>query len=229
MNLHLFSSPGRDDIRYVLEAGRPYLEGKKDPVVACLPAGSLANTFQDYTAKAFRGLARVETLNTELMTLPEMEEALRAAALAYLPGGNTYLLNHRLHLSKLIDYLRRKVAAGLPVVAFSAGTVLCGPNILTANDINILPSMYFKGLEASPFNFNVHYPEEPAWQAVKDEWLAEYHVFHDNPVILMADGAYVKVEKGETKLVRGAAWILRPGQEKEKLQPGLAIKPTAGT
>jgi peptidase E len=229
MNLHLFSSPGRDDLRDILEAIRPYLEGKPDPVVAYLPAGSLANPYQDVTEKAFHGLARVATLNTELMTLPEMEAVLRRAALLYLPGGNTYLFNHRLHLCKLVDTLRRRVTAGLPVVAFSAGTVLCGPNILTTNDINIVPSPYFKGLGASPFNFNVHYPDDPLRQAAKDEWLAEYHVFHDNPVILLADGAYLKVEKNETRLVRGEAWILRTGCEKEKLLPDRAIKVTGGT
>jgi peptidase E len=223
MNLHLFSSPGRDDIRYVLEASRPYLDGKADPRLAYLPAGSLAKLYQDSTEKAFRGLARVETINTELMVLAEMEGILRAAALVYIPGGNTYLLNHRLHLCKLLEALRRKVIAGLPVVAFTAGTVLCGPNILTTNDINIVPSPYFKGLGASPFNFNVHYPDDPLQQAAKDEWLAEYHVFHNNPVILMADGAYVKVEKSATTLVRGEAWVLRAGLEKEKLQPDQTI------
>jgi len=34
MNLHLFSSPGKDDIRYILAAVRPYLEAKDEPVVA---------------------------------------------------------------------------------------------------------------------------------------------------------------------------------------------------
>lgn len=224
MNLHLFCVPGKDDIRYILEASRTYLEGREDPLVAYLPAASLSDTWQEYTERAFRPLARVATINTEIMTLPEMEAILRAAALVYIPGGNTFLLNHRLHLSKLIDYLRKKVVAGLPVVAFSAGTVLCGPNILICNDMNIVPTAYFKGLEATPFNFNVHYPDfEPA-ASERDEWLREYHVFHDNPVILMADSAYIRVEGRKTTLERGQAWILRKGEEKHKLEPGIVIQ-----
>ena len=86
MNLHLFSTPGKDDIRYILEACRPYLEGKNDPVVAYLPAASLSGTWQEFTEKAFHGLAHIETINTELMTLAEMEAALRNAALVYIPG-----------------------------------------------------------------------------------------------------------------------------------------------
>jgi len=223
MNLHLFCLPGKDDIRYILEAARPILEGRANPLVAYLPAASLGDTWQAYTEKSFLTLAKVVTINTELMTLPEMEAILRASALVYISGGNTFLLNHRLHLCKLIDYLRKTVAAGLPVLAFSAGTVLCGPNILTCNDMNILPTAYFKGLEATPFNFNVHYPDfEPA-RAERDEWLREYHVFHDNPVILMADSAYIRVEGRKTVLVRGDAWVLHKGKEKQKLMPGGVI------
>ena len=223
MDLHLFSTPGRDDIRDILDACRPYLEGKEDPAIAYLPAGSLGDTYQEYTEKAFRGLARVETILPELMTLPEMETALRSAALVYIPGGNAFLLTHRLHLSNLIEYLRRKVAAGMPLITFSAGTVLCGPNILTSNNINTVETSYFKGLNLTPFNFNNHYPQDAVAQAGRDEWLNEYHVFHDNPAILLADGACVRVEGKKTRLVQGEAWILRKGEEKQKLAPGVPI------
>ena len=224
MNLHLFSSPGRDDIRYILEAARPYLESKDDPVVAYLPAASLGNTYQEYTENAFRGLARVATLNTERLTLPEMEAQLRRAALVYIPGGNTFLLNHRLHLSNLIEYLRKKVSAGLPLIGFSAGTVLCGPNILTSKDMNMVESPYFSGLDVTPFNFSCHYPDNEIARLEKDEWLGEYHVFHDNPIILLADGAYLRVDGRKTRLVRGPAWILRKGQEKQELVVGKQIE-----
>ena len=223
MNLHLFSTPGQDDIRYILEAARPYLEDKDGPVIAYIPAASLGGTYQEYTEKAFRGLARVATISTELMTLPEMEAIIRNAALVYIPGGNTFLLNHRLHLSNILEYLRKKVMAGLPLIGFSAGTVLCGPNILTSNDINTVESTYFSGLNVLPFNFNCHYPEDEIVRLEKDNWLGEYHVFHDNPVVMLADGAYVWVEGKKTQLVQGQAWILRKGQEKQKLATGMQI------
>jgi len=225
MNLHLFSSPGIDDIRYILEAARPYLEDKNDPVIAYLPAASLGGPYQEYTEKAFHGLARVATINTELMSLPEMEAIIRNAALVYLPGGNTFLLNHRLHLSNILDYLRKKVMAGLPLIGFSAGTVLCGSNILTCQDMNTVESPHFSGLNITPFNFSCHYPQDEIGRLEMDEWLGEYHVFHENPVILLADGAYLRVKGRKTQLVQGQAWILRKGQEKQKLAAGLQIVP----
>jgi dipeptidase E len=221
MNLHLFSSPGeRDDIRYIIDAAKPYLAGKPDALIAYLPMASLyGEKWLEQTQKYFDGLARVEMLNTEMMELPEMESILRRAALVYIPGGNTFLLNYRLHVSRLMPYLSKKIQAGMPLVAFSAGTVLCGPNILTSNDLNSVETPHFDGLTVTPFNFNVHY----AGDLERDNWLVDYHVFHDNPVIIMADGSYVKIEGRKTQLVVGDAWILRKGREKERIKPGALI------
>ncbi len=153
-----------------------------------------------------------------------MEAILRRAAAVYIPGGNTFLLNHRLHAGGLLPYLRKKILAGLPVAAFSAGTILCGPNILTSKDMNTVETTHFDGLNLIPFNFFVHYGEDAYLGAIHDDWLADYHVFHENPVIILADGAYVKVEGRKTQLVRGDAWLLRKGQEKEKIVAGKMLK-----
>jgi peptidase E len=226
MNLHLFSN---GNIEAIVEASRPYLSGKSDARVAYLPLASLLpEKWLDFTTKAFNGLARIAMVNTESMSAAEIEAILRRVHLVFIPGGNTFLLNHRLYLSRLVPFLRRKILAGLPVVAASAGTVLCGPNILTSRDMNSVETSCFTGLNLLPFNLSVHYPDDELGRAYADDWLADYHVFHDNPVILMSDGASVKVEKNGTKLVGGDAWVLRAGQEKEKLLPGRTIKPAGG-
>ena len=223
-NLHLFSSPGKDDIRYVIEASRPYLKDRDDATVAYLPLASLfAERWQTDTEDAFKSLARLETINAETMSLTQMEDIVRRAALVYIPGGNTFLLNHRLQVSRLMIFLRKKVQAGLPVVAFSAGAILCGPNILTSKDMNTVETSQFNGLNVSPFNFFAHYAMDDYGQSVHDDWLSDYHFFHDNPVVMMSDGAYVKMDGKKTTLVRGEAWILRKGQEKEKLEENKLI------
>lgn len=222
MELHLFSTPGPgDEISWVLEACRPYLEQRTDPTVAYLPQGSLfAEQWLDRTQKSFKGLARIELVNTESMELVEMQAILRRAVLAYIPGGNTFLLNHRLHASRLLPTLRQKVLNGLPVVAFSAGSVVCGPNILTSNDLNMVPTAAFDSLNLSSFNLNVHYVDE----AARDNWLIDYHGFHDNPVVMLEDEAYLKIEGRATTLVRGAAWLWRAREEKQKLKAGEIVR-----
>src|SRR3990172_2215156 len=222
--LHLFSSPGEDDIRFIVEASRLHLEGKDDPVVAYLPLALLyAEQWLELNESAFKGLARLSLVNTELMSQKEIESILRDAALVYIPGGNTFLLNHRLHISGVMPYLRKKVQSGLPLVGFSAGAIVCGPNILTSKDLNTVGTSHFEALNATPFNFSPHYPQDAYGQSVKDEWLADYHFFHDNPVIMMSDGAHVKVDGQKTSLVRGEAWIWRKDREKERLEDGKLI------
>jgi dipeptidase E len=224
MQLHLFSTPGRDDLRYVIEASKPYLEDKDDPVVAYLPLASLyAEKWLGVNESAFKGLAQIQEVNAELMTQKEIENIIREAALVYITGGNTFLLNHRLHSSGIMTYLKKKIQNGLPMVAVSAGMIVCGQNILTSKDMNTLGTPHFDGLNLVPFNFFAHYADDGYGQSVHDAWLADYHFFQDNPVILLSDGAYVKVDGKKTTLVRGDAWILRKGEEKEKLEPGKII------
>lgn len=224
MNLHLFSSPGENDIRYIVEASRPHLENKENPIVAYMPLASLyAERWLELSEDAFKGLARLKSVNAELMPQKEIENILRDSSLVYIPGGNTFLLNHRLHISGVMPTLRKKVQSGLPLVGFSAGAIVCGPNILTSKDMNTVGTPHFEGLNVTSFNFSPHYPQDAYGQSAKDEWLADYHFFHDNPVIMMSDGAYVKGNGRKTTLVRGDAWLLRKDREKEKLEAGKLI------
>ena len=227
INLHLLSTPGDRDMRWVVDACRPYLDDKDEPIVAFLPMASLnVNQWLEYTVREFKGLAEIDLIDTERMDLPKMEAIIRKARVVYISGGNTFLLNQRLHLSGLMPFLRKKVQAGLPVVGFSAGAIVCGPNILTSKDMNSVEANRFDSLNATPFNFLAHYDADAYGQsAVHDDWLSDYHVFHDNPVIMLCDGAYVKVEGKKTTLVRGDAWIWRKDSEKEKLVVGGAIVP----
>lgn len=224
MQLHLFSTPGKDDLRYVIEASRPYLEDKDGPVVAYMPLASLyAEKWHEINESAFKGVAELREINAELMTQKEIENIIRDAALVYITGGNTFLLNHRLHVSGVMPYLKKKVQNGLPVVGVSAGMIVCGPNILTSKDMNTVETTQFNSLNASPFNFLAHYPKDAYGQSVIDDWLGDYHFFHDNPVIMLCDDAYIKVDGKKSSLVRGEAYILRKDQEKQSLEEGKLI------
>jgi dipeptidase E len=224
MQLHLFSTPGKNDLRYVIEASRPYLERKDDSTVAYLPLASLyAEKWLGMNESAFKGLAQIKEVNAELMTQKEIEDIIRESALVYIPGGNTFLLNHRLHSSGVMPYLKKKIQNGLPLIGVSAGMIFSGPNILTSKDMNTVETPHFEGLNLVPFNFFAHYAEDEYGQSVHDDWLGDYHFFHDNPIIVLCDGAYVKIDGKKAALVRGDAWILRKGVEKERLEPGKII------
>ena len=208
----------------MIEASRPYLEDQDDPVIAYMPLASLyAEKWHELNQRAFEGFGRLAEINAELMTQKEIENILRQAAVVYIPGGNTFLLSHRLHACGVMPYLKKKIQNRLPVIGVSAGMILCGPNILTSRDMNTVETTFFNGLNASPFNFLAHYPKDAYGQSVLDDWLGDYHFFHDNPVIMVCDDGYIKVEGKKTSLVRGEAYMQRKDQEKERLEEGRLI------
>lgn len=115
---------------------RRILEGQPNPWVAYLPAAAVERHFVRETKAAFRGLAEVRAIRAETHSRAYTRRILDAASLLYIPGGNTYLQAQRLHAAGLMAELRQRLQAGLPLLAFSAGAVLCGPDILTRNDEN---------------------------------------------------------------------------------------------
>ena len=222
MELDLFSAPEADeDLRFVLDACRaPLRDRSSDSIVAYMPLGSLVTTRRlEQARKLFRSTAQIELVDTEMMDLPAMEAVFRRAALVLIPDGNAYLLNHRLHLSRVLPYLQKKIRNGLPAIAVGAGAIACGPNILTSDDPNIVPTPHFTGLAVTPFNLHVHYVDD----IQRDAWLAPYHTFHENAVILLEDGAHLKIQGKSTTLVEGAGWCLRAGRDKQRLTIGEPI------
>ncbi len=222
MELRLLSAPGPGSTHtWVVDACLEVLQGKSDARVACLPQGVL--TVARWVREAqqhFRDVGQIEVIDTETMEPAEMEAVLRRAALVYIPDGNAYLLNHRLQTGRIAAHLRKKIQNGLPVVACGAGAVLCGPNILTSEDLNVVPTTHFDSLGVTPFNINVGYVDD----AERDHRLGEYHIFHANPVLMLEDGAAIRISGKSTKLQFGAGWIWRSGQDKCALKPGESIQ-----
>ncbi|MEZ4867398.1 MAG: Type 1 glutamine amidotransferase-like domain-containing protein [Caldilineaceae bacterium] len=221
MQLHLFSSPGKGDIRYILNACRPYLAAAADPLVAYLPAASWRSNWLAYTEKAFAGLGKVAYLDTETMSLAAMQAVLARAACLYVSGGNTYLLNHRLHQTGLWEVIRQRVLDGLPFIGFSAGAILCGPNILTTNDMNLCATTHFTGLNLVAYNFDAHFPADEAAREQQTDWLLDYHAYHANPILALQDGAYLSVDQGGVEVRQGLCWLIEKGQARRQLSLGI--------
>jgi dipeptidase E len=221
MQLHLFSHPGEPFLYNILEAARLLLEYQDDPLVVYLPAANVHRHFVRETKDEFRGLARVSAIKPEVHQLEYIKDVLDQAALLYIPGGNTYLLAQRLHTIGLVEHLHQRIIDGLPLVAFSAGIVICGVDILTTNDMNCCGCTHFSGLNLLPYNINVHYPpEHETLRDERDARIQEYHVFHDTTVLALQDDAYLRVTNQGIELVSGTAWKLEKNRGKEPIPPG---------
>jgi phosphohistidine phosphatase len=226
MELFLFSSSGETGIEYILEAAQPFLTGP-EPLVAYLPAASLNRRWLRVTKAAFRGLAQVRAIDPGRHKPGYVRRVLDRAQALYIPGGNTYLLAQRLHSwpgsngGSFLDELRQRILSGLPLIAASAGAVLCGPDILTTNDINCCDCTTFVGLGLLPFNLNVHFPPAPGRpesslvrpdRPGREERLQEYLLFHERSILALEDGAGLHVTDGQVELRRGFAWQIDKGQ-----------------
>ena len=212
MILHLFSTPGEPFLADILSAVRTILSGLQNPLVAYLPAAATDRHFVRETKNAFRELAEVRAIKPEIHPVATMRRVLERADLLYIPGGNTYLAAHRLHTAGLMSMLRQRILDGLPLVAFSAGTVLCGADILTSNDANDCGCTDFGGLDLLPYNFNVHYPAvDGEERQARDARLYRYTAEHARSVLALEDGAYMRGaymrSSGEqVEVVRGLVW-----------------------
>jgi len=162
-------------------------------------------------------------IDVETMTPAVIDAALDRAAMLLVSGGNTFVLNERLHRAGLREALRRRIDDGLPVVAFSAGTNLCGVNVLTSNDMNVCATTHFDGLGIVRYSFNVHYPIETAQRADRDERLRHYQAFHANPILAIEDGAWLSVDRDGMRLRRGRCWLWEKGAEPRVLEAGAAL------
>jgi len=221
MLLHLFSVPGEPFLANITAAAQQILVGLRKPLVAYLPAAAEERHFVRETKAAFRGIAEVRAIKPEIHTVSQMQFVLDRAALLYIPGGNTYLAATRLHTAGLMDDLRKRILDGLPLVAFSAGTVLCGIDILTSNDTNDCGCTNYAGFGLVPFNFNVHYPSvEGEERQRRDARLQAYKMGHNRLILALEDGAYILVKDGNVKVIKGPVWKFQ-GQKKEHLHDKL--------
>jgi len=136
LRLHLMATPG-DGLSRVLDASRVYLANSDRPSVGYLPAAALdAAFFLEETRSCFSEVAAVELLDPVSMDRESILRMVDHISLLYVPGGNTFVLSHRLQQASLMAEIAQRVRNGLPLVGFSAGAVLCGMDILNSNDRN---------------------------------------------------------------------------------------------
>lgn len=93
-------------------------------------------------------------------------------------GGNTWYLNKALHDYGLIEPIREAVLHHNTIyVGWSAGAVICAPNMCTTNDMCIVDAAITASLGFVPFHINAHYIEatiENHMGETRDERILEF-------------------------------------------------------
>ena len=113
--------------------------------------------------------------------------------------------------------------AGMPIIAFSAGTVFCGLSVLTSNDTNDCDTDQFAGLKLIPCDFNVHYPADNPARPQRDRFLRSYTAQENHLVLALEDGAYLRATDADVRLARGGCWLFRKGQNRSVVRTGTPL------
>ncbi|MDP1624158.1 MAG: Type 1 glutamine amidotransferase-like domain-containing protein [bacterium] len=223
MQVHLFGSTGEPPLQKVVDTVFSLLRNHRNPIVLYLPP-TFRDEHAELTRQKFRDVAEVNTIDLSKVNPSFMKASLEKASFLFIPGGNTYLLNLRLHQSGIFEEIAKSVKSGLPYLGISAGTLICGENILTTSDINGCGTTYFSGFGLTQYNFVAHYPDLDNLEREKiDDRISAYHLFHENPVIALNDQTYILISENGLNVKSGDCWLFRKDNAKVQIKSGGAL------
>lgn len=210
-----------------LDYGLPYLRdflGATESVLFVPYARPSGISHERYTRTFREALEPAGYAVTGLNESDEPAEAVRQADSLFVGGGNTFVLLRELYERELIEPVRERVAGGMPYMGSSAGSNVAGRTIGTTNDMPIVYPPSFEAFDLVPFNINPHYldpaPDSTHMGETRETRIREFHRFNPWPVIGLREGALLRAEDDELRLLgeRGAR-LFRAGAEPKEISP----------
>lgn len=181
--------------------------GATGTTVLFVPFASAAGTTGAYDAYANRVRGALAPLGYGVAPVhlaPDPVAAVREAAAILVGGGNTFCLLQRLYAAGLLDPIRERVAAGVPYVGWSAGSVVACPTMRTTNDMPIVEPPSLRALGLVPFQINAHYTDAhpPGFRGeTRAERLNEFVLANPGvPVVGLPEGTMLRVGGDDVRL-----------------------------
>ena len=215
--------------------GKPYLTYLFDELTELLrKAGEVlfipyarpdGMSYIEYTAIARKAFNKIDINLYGIHEMNSPKEAIVNAKGIFTGGGNTFVLLNTLYQNKLITPLRQAINSGTPYLGTSAGSNICGPSIMTTNDMPIVYPPSFEALGILPFNINPHYldanPESTHMGETRETRIKEYLVFNNTPVLGIREGGWVRYHKHRISLEGNTSsrWFEQNHKPRE-LSPG---------
>jgi peptidase E len=226
MQMYLFSSGSQ--LAVLAQRMAAVLAGVPDPVIGWIPAASLDySAYQERAHAAFDPLGALRIIDLDTTAGASAVAADIAACHAlWIPGGNTYLLAKRMHRHKAMRTVREAVRRGLPLFTASAGTVFCGPNMLTTNDWNVFGTTRFDALGLCPTNFNVHFTLPPPEESEsRDFRIRQYIAVNRRPVLALEEACYLDWTDTTVTVQGATCWRYTVDGDRQPLAPGATFAP----
>lgn len=154
-------------------------------------------SYDSYTEIAKKAFAKIDKRVVGIHEFDSPKEALAKASGIFTGGGNTFELVNQLYKNDLIFDLKNVIEAGVPYLGTSAGSNICGVNMMNTNDMPIVYPPSFKTLEIIPFNINAHYldpdPDSLHMGETRETRIKEFHVFNETKVLGLREGSWLEV------------------------------------
>jgi len=164
---------------------------------------------------------RLDSIHTAV----DAQQAVAAAEVIFIGGGNTFRLLKALYDADVLQLIRRRVFAGMPYIGSSAGSNVAGPTIKTTKDMPIVQPPSFAALDLVPFQISPHFldpdPNSTHMGETQEERILQFLEENDTPVAGLREGAMVRVE-GDAMFLKGSsgARIFRKGHDPLEIKPG---------
>jgi peptidase E len=231
MHLHLFSGGGLAMTATVVTRAAERLAGVPHPVIGWIPAAGVdpPGAWLDYMTQAFASVGTIRPIDLDVADARSFAADVAACHAVFVPGGNTYLLSKRMHRHRAMGTLGDAVRGGVPLLTRSAGTVFCGPNMLTTNDWNVFGTTEFDGLGLSPYNFNVHFTLPPEDEPEsRDFRIRQYITVNRRPVLALEETCNLEWTDSEVRVHGATCWLYTTSGERRPLLPGSTFSPSLG-
>lgn len=130
---------------------------------------------------------------------PDPVLAIQEADGFIVSGGNTWVLNQKLHELGLIHQLQQVIIQECKLyIGWSAGTNIASPTIRTTNDMPIASEAVLPALNLIPFQINPHYIEgniSGHLGETRDERIEEFLIVNPEMIVLgLPEGTMLQID-----------------------------------
>lgn len=186
-------------------------------------------TYKEYTAIANKAFSTIDINVKGIHEFNNPIEAIKQAEAIFTGGGNTFELVNQLYKNDVLNVLKEVLEAGTPYLGTSAGSNICGINMMNTNDMPIVYPPSFTTLGCIPFNINAHYldpvKDSKHMGETRETRIKEYHIFNNTPVIGLREGSWLEVS-GEAIILKGefTARLFQQNYNAIELESGVEVK-----
>lgn len=183
-----------------------------------------------YTMKSQERFREMGLSLTSIHDVSNMPRAVDEAEVIFVGGGNTFRLLRGLHDHDLLGPIRRRVAAGLPYIGSSAGSIVACPTLKTTKDMPVVQPPSFEALGLVPFQISPHYldpdPASTHMGETQEERIMQFLEENEAPVVGLREGSFLLVREGAVVLKGpNSARIFRRGENAVEVPSGSNLRP----